>query len=273
LLCEKPGWTHKLIVPHAVALEAARSHIEFVADLLDQGREDLAVDGAVAKLCATEAGNAAAEAAIQAHGGYGYINAYEVEKLKRDVRITCIYEGTTEICQRTIAQDRWRMHLLTKGEHFKTLAREMDELEKTNPGCGASMTARAAEALSEIMEICRLARLTRNQHVLFSLGLLIAHVEVAASFARKVAKGDPDTSRQPVEALAGMSRLWARKVAQEVTSDGLALIAGCSPHGNGALTGEALRKFEEQIGLATIHDGMAGLLTDLGEVAKALYAN
>jgi alkylation response protein AidB-like acyl-CoA dehydrogenase len=273
LLCEKPGWTHKLIVPHAVALEAARAHIEFVADRLDQGLEDLAVDGAVAKLTATEAGNAAAEAAIQAHGGYGYINAYEVEKLKRDVRITCIYEGTSEICQRTIAQDRWRLHLLSKGDHFKKLAREMDELEMDSPDCGARMTARAAEALAEILEVCRQARLTRNQHVLFSLGLLISHVEVAATFARKSAKGEPDTSRLAATTLSAMSRLWSRRVAQEVASDGLALIAGCSPSGNGALTGEALRSFEKSIKLHDIHDGMAGMLGDLGDVARALYTD
>jgi acyl transferase domain-containing protein len=42
---------------------------------------------------ATEAGNAAAEAAIQAHGGYGYTRPYLVEKIKRDVRITIIYEA------------------------------------------------------------------------------------------------------------------------------------------------------------------------------------
>jgi len=53
----------------------------------------------VAKLFATEAGNAAADAAIQALGGYGYTREYEVEKIRRDVRITTIYEGTSEIMQ------------------------------------------------------------------------------------------------------------------------------------------------------------------------------
>ena len=53
-----------------------------------------ATEGAMAKLLATEVGNAAAEAAIQAHGGYGYVREYEVEKIKRDVRITTMYEGT-----------------------------------------------------------------------------------------------------------------------------------------------------------------------------------
>jgi alkylation response protein AidB-like acyl-CoA dehydrogenase len=265
LLCEKPGWTHKLIVPHAVALEAARAYIEHVSDRLDHGETELEVEGAVAKMTATEAGNAAAEAAIQAHGGYGYINAYEVEKLKRDVRITCIYEGTTEICQRSIAQDRWRMHLLTKGDYYRNLSRQMDELEKQHPNCGAKLTARTFHALAEILDVCHEHRLTRNQHVLFTLGLLIAHSEVAAGFVKKIIAGNPDSSKIPMPTLAAMSRLWARRVAQEVVSEGFTLVAG-----SGALKGETLRAFERKIGQDQIHDGMAGNLDDLGAVAQTL---
>ncbi len=272
LLCEKPGWTHKLIAPHAVALEAARSHIEFVSDQLDQGGLDLAVDGAVAKLTATEAGNAAAEAAIQAHGGYGYINAYEVEKLKRDVRITCIYEGTSEICQRTIAQDRWRSHLLSRGEHFKNLAREMEELEQKTPGTGAKTCARAAWALAEFMEVCRKAKLTRNQHVLFTLGLLIAHLEVAASFCRKVSKGNPDSSRYDIQTLTSMSRLWARQTAQEISAQSMFLAAGAQANGS-PLTDGSLRSFEQNINLTGINDCMVGMLDDLNSVAQTVATN
>jgi len=75
----------------------------------------LQVEGAVAKYFASEAGNAAADAAIQAHGGYGYTHEYEVEKIRRDVRITTIYEGTSEILQNIIGTHRWRMSVKTKG--------------------------------------------------------------------------------------------------------------------------------------------------------------
>ena len=79
-------------------LESARAYIEWVAEQLDAGQEHgLATEGAVAKYMATEAGNRAAEDAIQALGGYGYTREYLVEKIKRDVRITCIHEGTSEI--------------------------------------------------------------------------------------------------------------------------------------------------------------------------------
>ena len=106
-LSQKQGYTHKLIVPHAVRLEAARSYIEDDgrADRRGRGRDGaLNTEGAIAKYLATEAGNAAADAAIQAHGGYGYTREYLVEKIKRDVRITTIYEGTSEIMEMTIAR-------------------------------------------------------------------------------------------------------------------------------------------------------------------------
>jgi alkylation response protein AidB-like acyl-CoA dehydrogenase len=71
-LSQKQGYTHKLLVPNAVRLEAARAYIEWTADRLDGGEPDLATEGAVAKYMATEAGCRAADDAIQALGGYGY---------------------------------------------------------------------------------------------------------------------------------------------------------------------------------------------------------
>ena len=87
-LREKQGYTHKLLVPNSVRLAAAQAYIEYVADLLDSGSEDRQVEGSVAKLFATEAGNVAADDAVQALGGYGYRVDYEVEKIRRDARIS-----------------------------------------------------------------------------------------------------------------------------------------------------------------------------------------
>ena len=86
-LAAKQGYTHRLLVPHAVQLEAARAYIEEVARRLDTDEEDLQVEGSIAKYFATEAGDAMANDGIQAFGGYGYMREYEVEKIKRDVKI------------------------------------------------------------------------------------------------------------------------------------------------------------------------------------------
>src|SRR5581483_3024921 len=107
-LAEKQGYTHKLIVPHAARLEAARAVVEEVSARLDNGETFLNTEGAVAKYLASEAGIAAADAAIQALGGYGYTREYMVEKIRRDVRITTIYEGTSEILEMTVGRDFWQ---------------------------------------------------------------------------------------------------------------------------------------------------------------------
>ncbi|MGH9521225.1 MAG: acyl-CoA dehydrogenase family protein, partial [Terriglobales bacterium] len=101
-LSEKQGYTHKLIVPHVARLEASRAYIEDTAERIDRGNEgSLNTEGAIAKYLGSEAGNWAADAAIQALGGYGFTHEYHVEKISRDVRITTIYEGTSEIMEMT----------------------------------------------------------------------------------------------------------------------------------------------------------------------------
>ena len=67
-LVEKQGYTHRLIVPNAVRLEAARAYIEQTARRLDSGEEDLQVEGSISKFFATEAGDAMANDAIQLIG-------------------------------------------------------------------------------------------------------------------------------------------------------------------------------------------------------------
>src|SRR5947209_5828659 len=114
-LSEKQGYTHKLIVPNVVRLEAGRAFIEETAERIDAGEGSLNTEGAIAKYMSTEAGNQAADASIQALGGYGYTHEYMVEKIKRDVRITTIYEGTSEIMEMTISRDRSQLHLKTRG--------------------------------------------------------------------------------------------------------------------------------------------------------------
>src|SRR5512139_2304213 len=190
-LSEKQGFTHKLIVPHAVRLEAARAFMEDTADRLDRGLGDngaMNTEGAIAKYMATEAGNAAADAAIQAHGGYGYTRPYVVEKIRRDVRITTIYEGTSEIMEMTIARDRWQQHLKTRGDLYHATARELEALHARRPEVGAGVAALAHHALAEVLERFRAQRLTRHQHVLFRAGRMIAVAEGAMVLSKRAAR-------------------------------------------------------------------------------------
>src|SRR5512134_307961 len=231
-LSEKEGYTNKLIVPHAVALEASRAAIEETAERIDAGEGELNVEGAVAKYLATEAGDAAADAAIQAHGGYGYTHDYVVEKIKRDVRITRIYEGTSEIMEITIARGRWQEHLKSSGDFYHARARELEALHAEHPDVGADIAALAQHALAELLEQCRAERLTRHQHILFRLGALIAQAEGAAAFARRAQRAadkqlNPKASKRlRAGALAAASRVYARGAALAVATEGVHWVAG-----------------------------------------------
>ena len=272
-LSEKPGFTHKLIVPHVCRLEAARAYIEETAQRIDRGEEGLNTEGAIAKYLATEAGNAAADAAIQAHGGYGYTKEYMVEKIKRDVRITTIYEGTSEIMEMTIARDRWQHHLKTRGTYYIDAAAELDGLHARHPSVGADIAALAHRALATVMETARVHRLTRNQHLLFRLGELIAHVECAAALARRAAltaDGELDPKarqRLDADALASASRVFAREAARRVAQDGVANVLGSADVGT-ISAGE----LAAQASLEPILSVQQGLAADAEAVARAVYA-
>ena len=215
-LFSKQGFTHKLIVPHVVRLEAARAYCEWVARRLDGGEPGLQVEGAVAKYFASEAGNAAADAAIQAHGGYGYTHEYEVEKIRRDVRITTIYEGTSEILQSIIGTHRWRMTVKTKGGFYNEMATSLREL-----GTGEA-AAMAADAMAETLLACHRKKLPREQWAMFELARMAAEVETAVALARKAAR----ESGAGGDLLIPCARLHAGAAARAVAVDGLRLLRG-----------------------------------------------
>lgn len=271
-LSEKQGYTHKLIVPHVVHLEAARSYIEETAERIDGGEGSLNTEGAIAKYMASEAGNAAAEASIQALGGYGYTHEYVVEKISRDVRITTIYEGTSEIMEMTISRDRWQLHLKTRGQYYHQQAQALEQLHAQYPKVGADTAASALHALAEVMEKARISRLTRYQHVLLRLGELIAFAECAGSLARRAARfaqgkfNEKANRRFDAETMAALSRAFAREAAMKVAHEGLRLAAGA-----GEMPEAEMAAFEASLRLGPIHRAQAGLIADMDAIADVLY--
>jgi alkylation response protein AidB-like acyl-CoA dehydrogenase len=271
-LSEKQGYTHKLVVPHAARLEAARAYMEETAERIDAGEGSLNTEGAIAKYLASEAGNAAAEAAIQGHGGYGYTREYQVEKIKRDVRITTIYEGTSEIMEMTIARDRWQEHLKTRGRHYHDQAESLEALAAGRPEVGAGTAALGLHALGEVLERCRTARLTRQQHVLLRLGELIAYAESAAALSRRAARaadGDLSPKADPridAAGLAVFARVFARDAAQRVAWGGLQLVRGA-----GGADDAALPELEAAVRIHDIVAAEAGAIEDLDTAADVVY--
>ncbi len=228
-LSSKQGFTHKLIVPYAARLEASRAYIEEVARRIDGGEEGLQTEGAIAKLLASETANKAADNAIQAFGGNGYVREFPVEKIKRDVKITCIYEGTSEILELTTFRQRWQDNINADGRYYDKAAEEMDALHSKGPDVGAAGAAAALRALSRVLQACYDQKLTHNQLTHMKLGELMCHAETAAAFCREAAK---ETLSEAVafdqETWRAMSRIHAAHAASWIASEGLTLVAGCS---------------------------------------------
>jgi alkylation response protein AidB-like acyl-CoA dehydrogenase len=257
LLCQLKGYTHKLLVPHVVRLEAARSYIEQVCARLDGGEPGLQTEGSIAKLFATEAGNAAAEAAIQAHGGYGYTREYLVEKIKRDVRITTIYEGTSEIQQSIIYLYRFRQVVRSKGAFYREPARALREL---GGEVAAPLVADCAEALATALGAFHQHRVSREQNVMFELADRIADVEHAMAFCRRAAR----SGAAPIQAGC---RLFAAEAATRLVASA-SRIASAS-----TLPDAAVADLRRELGIERLASCRAGSFADMDTVLEWLLAS
>jgi butyryl-CoA dehydrogenase len=92
-----------MIADSALDVDTARLLVYRAAACVDGGRP-YSTEGAMAKLYASEAATRVAGRAIQIHGGYGYTEAYPVERNYRDAKITELYEGTSEVQRMVIAR-------------------------------------------------------------------------------------------------------------------------------------------------------------------------
>ena len=86
----------ELIADMLVDTDAARLLVWRAGHLKDRKRPNT-LETSIAKFYATEAAVRCANAAIQVHGGYGYVDEYPVERYMRDARVTTLYEGTSQI--------------------------------------------------------------------------------------------------------------------------------------------------------------------------------
>jgi alkylation response protein AidB-like acyl-CoA dehydrogenase len=91
------------LADNATRIEAARLLTYRAAYVKDQGRRT-SLESSMAKLYASEIAVRAAEDAVQIHGGYGFVKDYPAEKYFRDVKLTTIGEGTSEIQRLVIAR-------------------------------------------------------------------------------------------------------------------------------------------------------------------------
>jgi alkylation response protein AidB-like acyl-CoA dehydrogenase len=235
------------------------------ATRLDAGEKDLQVEGSIAKYFATEAGNKAAEDAIQGLGGYGYISEYEVEKIKRDVKITCIYEGTSEIQQNIISTFRWRTTVRSKGEYYRNMAQEMQTTHESTPDIGAATCAWAANVLNETILFVHENRLTKQQYVMFCLADMMTYVEVGISLARKTKQLLQEGSSQATKYTI-MSRIFANEVVSLIALSAIKIVTG-----SGMDSDKIPSSLKEKLGYEGIIPSYGGLIQDMDVLADIVF--
>jgi len=258
-LAEKQGYTHKFLVAHAVRLEAARAYIEEVAARIDSGEEGLQAEGSIAKYFATEAGDAAANDGIQALGGYGYIREFEVEKIKRDVKITTIFEGTSEIQQNIISVFRLRHTIHTRGEYYRRMAEALSGLPAET---GGPMLAQAIGLLNELLLVARRIKATKSQYDMFLLADMMTWAEVAKATCLKARSKERGIERSE-EFMMAVARLFAREATEKVYINALKILNG---------TRHVSEELTEKINSLSLQGVFEGALTDMDIVAKELIS-
>ena len=163
----------------------------------------------------------------------------------------------------TIARNRWQEHLKSRGNYYKERAREMAELHRSEANVGAGTASLALGALAVFLERCRVQRLTRNQHVLFKLGSLVAHAEIAMMFSKRAAASEYGESVVfDRETWQAMARIFSRESALKVVLDGIHLVMG-----GGA--GDS-RELAETGNLVAIMDAQSGMIRDMDLVSEKL---
>jgi butyryl-CoA dehydrogenase len=103
-----------MIADMVVKTEASRMLVWRAGDLKDKGRPNT-LETSIAKLHATEAAVECANTAIQVHGGAGYVDDHPVERWFRDVRVTTLYEGTSQIQKLIIGRAMTGINALVPG--------------------------------------------------------------------------------------------------------------------------------------------------------------
>ncbi len=87
-----------------MATELSASRVLTYSAALSEGASDGGRLASEAKLFASEAANRACYESLQIHGGNGFADEYEISRLYRDVRVTTIYEGTSEMQRLVISR-------------------------------------------------------------------------------------------------------------------------------------------------------------------------
>jgi hypothetical protein len=179
-----------------------------------------------------------------------------VEKIKRDLKITTIFEGTSEIQRNIISTFRLRTSVRSKGRYYLDMAEALDKLPEES---GARLVSHCIRILNEAILNARKVKLTKSQYVMFLLADMMAWCEVGEALCQKAAAYDGKV-RTP-DFIKAAARLFAREVAEKVYLNGLRIACGCD---------KDMDELKERLNSLDLALAMKANLSDMDLVAKEL---
>ena len=181
------------------------------------------------------------------------------------MKITCIYEGTSEIQQNIISTFRWRTTRKTKGRYYADIQAEMEQMDASMDDAGCRFYALAANAVNETTNLVHDNRLTRKQYIMFALADMMTHVEIGVALARK-AKRLADAGYTKAEKTKVMSRLFANEVSDLVVRNTQKILMG-----TGIFSPDFVSEFMQKISVHEMIASAQNIILDMDKMADILF--
>jgi len=202
----------EMFVDMTATVEAARALCLEVAQKVDakmkgRSREDVTLLSGVAKVVGSEAGRITLDA-LQATGGYGYMNETPFPKFVRDFKIFEIFEGTNQIQREQISLQLIKER--AKGTKSALAVQEAEEAIARSPHTGMDCAIRARKALDACVDYAVENGLPTDQYLRFLLADMLIDIETAHSYSKAASRlGEQD----PLEINTLTARIFAKETA------------------------------------------------------------
>ena len=175
------------------------------------------------------------------------------------LKITCIYEGTSEIQQNIISTFRWKKTRKSKGAYYETIATDMDKCHGDCDQAGCQTIAACARALNRTIDFAHVNRLTRHQQVMFALSEMMTYVEVGHAMGLRAASQADDITLATARVFASTC---ARLVAEKSR-----LIAW----GSQGIDTAAVDDFVQSLDLTVLEGSVRGVIDDMDRIADHIF--
>jgi len=257
----------EMFVDMITSVDAARALIFDVSRSIDQAKKvkskkDITGLSGIAKVIGSEVGRITLDA-LQATGGYGYMNETPFPKLVRDFKIFEIFEGTNQIQREQISLQLIKE--FKKGGWADAALAEAQEAHELSSQCGAACQSALRRLFSTYLDWClnETDSITDDQYRRFMLADCLIEIETAHSFCKAVAK---IKDNDPNDFSNLCARIYSQETAQKVTARLKKLVLGVGGQ-------EAFMKLDEIAPISDIDRLCTTLLDDRKALGEWLSEN